>query len=208
MIYLIDDKKLRQESLNWSKEKFEIYSDLIKPIYNYKELDLVKLNMFENQNIIIFHESFFDNPINKADKNADKIKQDLIDYANKKNFRVVFFSGSNGSRKIINNLAYTFPLNLYSNLEYVIKKYKNDITNLTLKDFLFGEKYKEEEFLILKKEISELLYRKETKFNNLFKLQKLVEQFNTLSNSNIILNDTIDNSYLKFQLNSIKLNNE
>ena len=208
MIYLVDDKKLRQESLKWSKEKFEVYTGLIMPIYNYKELDLVKKDMFENQNIIIFHESFFDNPINKVDKNADKIKQDLIDYANKKNFSVVFFSGSNGARKIINNLAYTFPLNLYTNLEYVIKKYKKDISSLTLKDFLFGEKYKEEEFLILKKEISELLYRKETKFNNFFKLQKLVEQFNKLSNSNIILNDTIDNSYLKFQLNSIKLKNE
>ena len=169
MIYLIDDKKLRQESLNWSEDRFIKNSLCIKPIYNYKELVIVRKEMFKNNNnIIIFHESFFDNPINKTEKNAEKIKQEFIDFANDKNFMVIFFSGSNGARKITSNIAYTYPLNLYTNLEYVLEKYKKDSLSLSLKDFLFGEKYREEEFLILKKEIWELLYKKE---NNHYQLE-------------------------------------
>jgi hypothetical protein len=38
MIYLIDEKKLRQEAYGWTNVKFEKYPDLIRPIYTYDEI--------------------------------------------------------------------------------------------------------------------------------------------------------------------------
>ena len=66
MIYLIDDKRIRQNDNGWSAEKVGLFKDILAPIYSAEELtDLRKEVLFIESNVILFHESFFDNPENK-----------------------------------------------------------------------------------------------------------------------------------------------
>jgi len=64
MVYLIDDKKVRQKNLGWSSNILEKYKDILAPIYTNIDLQKVKHEIFNGDNIILFHESFFDVPEN------------------------------------------------------------------------------------------------------------------------------------------------
>jgi hypothetical protein len=157
MIYLIDDKRIRQKDNGWSVEKFENFKDILTPIYSVNELtDEKKEEIFLDSNVILFHESFFDNPENKNTKDADKIRQDLIKFANKYKTILVFFSGSIGTRVINENTAY-LPTNiLYSNLEAFINSYLNAQINI---DYLvYGDNIRREETLLIKQKIWNSVY--------------------------------------------------
>lgn len=157
MIHLIDDKKIRQNDNGWSAEKLGLFKDILTPIYSAEELtDFKKKELFIESNVILFHESFFDNPRNKHTKDADKIRQDLIQFANKYKTILVFFSGSIGNRVINKNIAY-LPTNiLYSNLETFLNYYSNAQINI---DYLvYGDNIKREENLLIKQKIWNSLY--------------------------------------------------
>lgn len=157
MIYLIDDKRIRQNDNGWSAEKVGLFKDILAPIYSAEELtDLRKEVLFIESNVILFHESFFDNPENKHIKDADKIRKDLIQFANKHKTILVFFSGSIGTRVINENIAY-LPTNiLYSNLETFLNYYLNAQINI---DYLvYGDNIKREETLLIKQKIWNSLY--------------------------------------------------
>lgn len=200
MIYLIDDKKTRQElDYNWSQEKFSKYKDLIAPIYNNKDLAFYRDKMFQEGNIIIFHESFKDNYVNRGDVSAEKVRQDLIDFVQKKgDIYLILFSGSIASNSIKNKIAYSTPGNVYKNLEYNLE---HQITESVLEHFLFGVNFQVEIILDIKNKIWELLYDEEEVIQLTQKLEEYVQQFNEFTGKNILLDDEVNVKYLKFMLN-------
>lgn len=202
MIYLIDDKRLRQEGYGWSEEDFKKYESIIKPIYNKKELDrLDKNELFNPSNIILFHESFFDNPVNKHLKHLDNIKQDLLNLSRDKNMMILFFSGSFGSRRINNNIASVPTQLLYKNLEYFLSKYEINHELISLKDIVFGLNYNIEEILLLKLEIWENVYNQSGIVVFKPKLNQLLERFSELTGI-IISTESCSIEYLKYQINN------
>lgn len=151
MIYLFDDKKNRQLDFGWDDKRFHQFEDFIKPIYLYKEMEEnnIREKMFSSNNIILFHESFFDYILNKQEKTALEIRERLNKLTKSTNdYKVVYFSGSKNSRKLEDNIGYIPVSILYQNLDVFIAKLKNGDENLNY--LLFGENYKIEEFLLNK----------------------------------------------------------
>lgn len=60
MIYLIDDKKNRQEEFGWVKAYFDKYKNIIQPLYNIEDVSNIGEKLYEEENIILYHESFLD----------------------------------------------------------------------------------------------------------------------------------------------------
>lgn len=202
MIYLIDDKDIRQRDYGWNPAKIEKYKDVIQPIYTKKELDEIdKIELFNTKNIILFHESFFTNPKNKHEKHQDKIKQELLNLSEKNNMMMVFFSGSFGCRSINKNNASIPTEIIYKNLEFFVNKYKENHDDISIKHIVFGENFIEEEKILLKIEIWENIYT----LNGIaeFKpfLMQLIERYNDLTGCEMnTTNCTIE--YLKYQINN------
>ncbi len=123
MIYLIDDKKNRQEKdFGWSSEKLNIYKDFLCPIYTLEELENKATEIFQEGNSILYHESFLDNTIlkNQASSKREKLDNFAAKYPS---FHLVLFSGSKSVRKIDKNVA-NLPVSIvYQNLELFVKKY-------------------------------------------------------------------------------------
>lgn len=139
MIYLIDDKRNRQSDYGWDKKLFQKYSDIITPVYLYDEIkNISSQKMLSPENIVLFHESFFDSVDNEHRKNGLEIRKSLNKLSEEnKDFMLSFFSGSKNSRKLNQNISYLPVSTLYQNLEVFIKKTKEG-----KKDFrylLFGE---------------------------------------------------------------------
>jgi hypothetical protein len=157
MIYLIDDKRIRQKDNGWSFEKIQNLKNILTPIYSSDELtDKIRNEIFSGSNVILFHESFFDNPENKHRKDVDKIRQDLIEYAYKNKTILVFFSGSIGNRVINDNIAY-LPTNiLYTNLEAFIDSYIKGVFNISY--LVYGDNFRREETLLIKQNIWKIIY--------------------------------------------------
>jgi hypothetical protein len=144
MIYLIDDKHIRQRDFGWPEERFSNFVEFIKPLYTLDEILDVGDDLYSDNNIILYHESFLDftNDRNKAIEQRKKISQ-------KANFNkllsVVFFSGSQSSRTVQGNIADIPVALLYRNLELFVYNYS--LNNKSLKYLLFGESPEIEEEL-------------------------------------------------------------
>jgi hypothetical protein len=198
MIYLIDDKRIRQKDNGWFFEKIQKFNTILTPIYSANELTVeIRNEIFSGSNVILFHESFFDNPENKHRKEVDKIRQNLIEYANKNKTILVFFSGSIGNRVINENIAY-LPTNiLYSNLEVFIDSVIKGLFNINY--LVYGDNFKREETLLFKQKIWNTLYDlKEIPKNNVdFKAELLK------LNPYLDINNITDVKYLKSILKDI-----
>jgi hypothetical protein len=117
-------------------------------------------DIFSSNGIILFHESFFDNPVNKSEKNVQVIKSDLIEYSDRVNLRVVFFGGSISSRNIERFRA-TIPVNVcYENLENFLSLYRLNPKDVDLKQLVYGANSIREELILLKLELWGILYDK------------------------------------------------
>ena len=118
MIYLIDDKIGRQKGFGWNQDKFDKYKEQIKPIYTYADIKEIKSeNILNKENVVIYHNSFFDNPVNNKTDESLHLNNRLTKYAEENKMSLVFFSGSIGERRIDDTIA-TIPVNvLYKNLE-------------------------------------------------------------------------------------------
>ena len=130
MIYLIDDKKLRQKiDFCWTEEKFNKLKDSIQPIYDLGELEKRSAEIFQNGNIILYHESFLDNT---SLKHQASFKRDKLDKFIQKNDKslMAFFSGSKDIRSVDNRIAYLPVSVLYENLEMFIEQHKVDNNDL------------------------------------------------------------------------------
>jgi CheY-like chemotaxis protein len=169
MIYLIDDKKLRQEKdYNWTKNRFKKYEAFIKPVYTLSELQEKSSEIFQEGNIILYHESFIDKT-NIKNESVERRKL-LEEYIRKKNSYLVLFSGSKNTRELIDNVA-NIPVSvLYSNLECFINKFSVEDVNLNY--LLFGNNPEIEEYLSKKLEVELIEISKEESYqtaaNNLF----------------------------------------
>lgn len=144
MIFLLDDKKIRQKDFGWTEEKFAQYVSHIKPLYTIDDVVKIGENLYDAGNIILYHESFLDftDDSDKALKQRNKIAK--MAEANNR-LSVAFFSGSQSSRSLNTNIAYLPVANLYQNLEVLIQHHNKDNSNL--KYLLFGENPEIEEEL-------------------------------------------------------------
>ncbi|MBK6354610.1 MAG: hypothetical protein IPF46_14740 [Saprospiraceae bacterium] len=144
MIYLIDDKDLRQKDFGWSAEKFAHFSSIVKPLYKIEDITQIGEQMYIENNIILYHESFLDFTSDK-DK-ALKQREKLTKIATTSpRLSVAFFSGSQGSRSLNGNIAYLPVSTLYQNLEILAHKHSQG--SVELKFLLFGENPEIEEEL-------------------------------------------------------------
>ncbi|MBD8489740.1 hypothetical protein IFO69_13365 [Echinicola sp. CAU 1574] len=136
MIYLIDDKKTRQKDFGWTEEKFAQYASYLIPLYNIDDVANIEENLYNDGNIILYHESFLDftGDKDKAVGQRNKLteKAETI-----KGLSVAFFSGSQSSRSLHDNVAYVPVAIVYQNLEVLIQQYKQQSKHL--KYLLFGE---------------------------------------------------------------------
>jgi len=125
MIFLIDDKKDRQsKDYDWTLRRLDCFKDHIKPIYSLKQINEENLrnDIFKEGSIVLLHESFFDNVVNRQDNDSLKIRSELDKYILSKNGYVVYFSGSKSSRTNSGRIAHIPVSILYQNLEVFIKK--------------------------------------------------------------------------------------
>lgn len=152
MIYLIDDKKSRQESdYGWNTEKLRKFSHLMTPVYTFEEIKEYHKReaIFSAGNIILFHESFFDNTTNKHNTDSVDIRANIRNYAAEKKGWVVFFSGSKSSRTLEDRVAHIPVSVLYENLEDFIEKVAKRI--IDLRHLLYGGKNPQIEEELLKR---------------------------------------------------------
>jgi len=209
MIYLIDDKKERQKNLGWDEVNLKAYFDILKPIYTSGQIEAERINIFSADNIVLYHESFFDNPDNHHKKKSTEIKQDLINFSEKNKFIVIFFSGSIGSKKIDKNSA-SIPVSiLYKNLKYFLEAYKNSNQAININQIAYGSDFNNEKLLELKRKIWNLLFEKRNSdlFVNTAQLNLELDEIQKLTSSTLILKD-VTVEYLKQQINKIHVINE
>jgi hypothetical protein len=152
MIYLIDDNQKRQQDSGWGDDKFEKHKEFIHPIYRLSEVtDDLRNELFKKENnVILFHESFFENFENKQVKDVNDIRNKLEKLSNTTSNRYyVIFSGSNSERKHNeNNTSASIPVHiLYNNLEVFIQQYQHS-NQYNLKYLLFGTNPDIEPFLL------------------------------------------------------------
>lgn len=206
MIYLIDEKHLRQENYFWDIARFEKHSEYLKPIYTKNELDLVKNSIFsDSNNVIMFHDSFFDDPINRHEKNVDLIRQDLLN-SSKEN-KVVLFSGGIYNRHIRNTNSASIPVeSLYKNLEFFIDRYKNN--DVKLEYLAYGKNYEYERIAKVRLDIWKMLYKKSNSdlipTNEKFEtaLSELLRLLSKEDELNRIVKGSLEAGYLKYKINS------
>lgn len=204
MIYLIDDKKQRQINFGWNTEKLSNYAQILQPIYSKEELDNLRETIFSSDNAILFHDSFFDNPINKHDKNLIEIRQELIKYASREKRTVVFFSGSIASRNIEDSIAYLPVEILYNNLEVFCQNHIGNHGVSLVNIIVYGKDYAKEEQLIIKNNIWNLLYDCENS-SKLIVNQKIINEMDrikSMTGKEIDANN-ITVQYFKYRLNEI-----
>ena len=134
MIYIIDDKKSRQKDYGWDEDRLSTYSHIVKPIWGTETLKDFQNQIIQEDNIILFHESF---PQSKDfNENLDDNSTPLY---------VAKFSGSKGARFVDERRCMLAPDVLYGNLEIFIKKYQEG--ELDFRYLAFGENYEIEEQL-------------------------------------------------------------
>ena len=148
MIYLIDDKKLRQEKdFGWTIEKLNSYNGCIIPIYTLEELESRAEEVFKDYNTVLYHESFLNKTIKS--EQAETKRQKLEQFAkNHQTFNLVIFSGSKNFRNIRNNTAYLPVSILYSNLNLFVERYAQKDSNIQY--LAYGENPKIESELLEK----------------------------------------------------------
>ena len=59
MIYIIDDKRSRQQDYGWNDERFQLFANIVIPIWDTESLIKYQAQILEPGNIILFHESFY-----------------------------------------------------------------------------------------------------------------------------------------------------
>lgn len=205
MIYLIDEKKIRQRNYNWDQDRLKKYEDILVPIYDKSGLDNIKEEIYESvDNVVLFHDSFFDDPKNAHPQGSESIKQNLLNIEDGP--RLVIFSGSKSSRYIKNaNYASMHVSWVYQNLDFFLERYGDG--DINLKYLAFGENYEYEEVIELRNDIWESLYYKSKdstlnlKTNPKGDLKKLLKIVNaeSLFGKLVGVNNTV--GYFKHRLN-------
>lgn len=138
MIYLIDDKKSRQNSYGWSDERFENIKCLIIRIVGEEDLNKHIDQIIAPGNIILIHDSFLDG-------NSNVFNEFKLAIENMPEIQVCHFSGSYCGRCVEGRVAYLSPYLVYTNLETFINKHNNNNTNFQY--LAFGDNLEKEKAL-------------------------------------------------------------
>jgi CheY-like chemotaxis protein len=144
MIYLIDDKDDRQKDFGWSAEKFAHFSSIIRPLYDIEDIIQIGDDLYIENNIILYHESFLDFTSDKVKALKQREKLTKI-AATTPRLSIAFFSGSQVYRTLNGNVASLPVSKLYQNLEILVKQHTQGAVEL--KYLLFGENPEIEEEL-------------------------------------------------------------
>jgi hypothetical protein len=135
MIYLIDDKIIRQEKdYKWTSNRFVHFKKYIQPIYSLESIESSRSVIFKEGNIILYHESFLD--ASEIQDEASERRNKLNDFAKDENSWLVYFSGSYSSRDISGNIVHMPVSVLYNNLEVFVSKYS--VGDFNINYLLFG----------------------------------------------------------------------
>ena len=158
MIYLIDEKKERQLKYGWSFNRFLKYKDSLTVISDYDQLkNITSTTILDSPtNIIILHDSFF--------KNLDieeKYVQEFKNRIKSNGLYFVTFGGSYDSIYYENKILELKVNQLYRNLQNFLE---NSLTDLRI--LAYGENYEKEEFLSIKNNVWNFLFR----YDDLYKL--------------------------------------
>lgn len=223
MIYLIDDKKERQEKdYNWTSEKLQKHQGTLVPIYTLQQIEELGIGkeIFNEGNVILLHESFFDNTTNRHQKNSTEIRKNLNEHISKQNSWVVYFSGSKSSRTNSGKISHVPVSILYQNLEMFLEKLQNGDINLDY--ILFGSNPKIENELSSKLETSNdnfddslintntsnFVFQTEGKQNVPIKLENAIKgQLSTKEDYEIQSSDTFLNELISKFLSETKFDN-
>lgn len=141
MIYIIDDKRSRQRDYGWDDECFSQYKDVLTPIWNMDSLAIHRGDMLEENNVILFHESFLSSDDEERNSVINSLKADLKEHAS--SLYVTYFSGSKNGRFVDERSCMLPPDVLYTNLITFINKLQEGY--LDLKYLAFGENFQLEE---------------------------------------------------------------
>lgn len=169
MIYLIDEKKNRQEKYGWSNKEFSMYND-IEIIYDVHTFEsVVKLpNFWSTVNRILLHDSFFKNlGISRFDdtKFKEKLMKNEVPFA--------IFGGSFSSIYISNDEVQLPVSRFYDNLKTFLESEEKDIRILVYGNNLYDKKD------YIKYEVWRFLYLFENDYSlsdiEIFELQKKLE---------------------------------
>lgn len=143
MIYLIDDKRSRQQDYGWNKERFSQYTDTITPIWNMESLIENREKMLEDNSVILFHESFLSSADVERNDFINSLKSDIEKRASASSLYITYFSGSKNSRSVSERICMLPPDVLYQNFPIFLNQYSQG--NIDFKFLAFGEKYNLEE---------------------------------------------------------------
>lgn len=141
MVYIIDDKRSRQQDYGWDDVRFSQYSDIIIPIWNMESLAMHRGEMLLNNNVILFHESFLSTDDEERNSVINSLKIDIAEHAS--SLYVAYFSGSKNGRFVEERICMLPPDVLYANLITFIDKLQEG--NIDFKYLAFGENYQLEE---------------------------------------------------------------
>ena len=150
MIYLIDDKKIRQQELGWSDSLFAKYRGKICPLYNFSDVDDIGEKLFEYGNIVLFHESFL--CLTSEKNRVNKLRFKLSEIAAQGAITLAIFSGSQGSRSSDNDIVHLPVDVLYKNLIVFLNVREANKPNM--KYLLFGNQP------VLERDLGELINEK------------------------------------------------
>lgn len=165
MIYIFDDKVSRQKLYDWTEERFELWKDSIVRITNYSDfIQLKQSNIFENGNIILYHESFATCVPYEERRNYQSFHNMVLDSSNCEGVNRVIFSGTITSRAINDNIAHVPVTDMYANLECFLEHHREHDTDF--KYLLWGEEYQiEQKLLDLIEELSNEIYEGDIEAN-------------------------------------------
>jgi len=208
MIYIIDEKKHRQANYGWSESRLNKNKNFIKAIYSTDMLQEMKSEkLFEENNVILFHDSFFDDPKNRQVNKSESLKSRLKNKSEKA--KIVFFSGGYPGRTVSNSNYATMHVSwVYKNLAYFLAKYKEEVIDLRF--LAFGKNYKYERLAELRLQIWRYLYTKKNTSEKFVLPDKIIEDVISIkdmtgyeANTEDLETEPQTVSYFKFRVNDI-----
>jgi hypothetical protein len=148
MIYLIDDKKLRQESHRWNGDRFDSYPGVFNVIHRHQEIgpliELLESHRTDCEDMVFIHDSFFQNAGKIGGCDWDELRKRLFEFAQSNPSSIlVFFTGSISGMTRQGNILHIPVSKFYRNLEHFV-----DPSNLGKRDLrylMFGANPEKEE---------------------------------------------------------------
>lgn len=150
-IFLIDEKKERQEKYGWTDDRLSHYKDLVC-IHDFETLKTLGSDRIcQKGNIVFFHDSFFRN-LSIEERHQQTFEQKL-----REKTKYVKFGGSFGATHISedNQMAVLPVSHFYNHLESFLQSEEKGYPLLTL---AYGENYEQEKWLQLKNNLWNRLF--------------------------------------------------